>query len=168
MGPDESTPSPPAKEPENPGQGLVAPDGQPQSELVLKQLHEVQTNPAAAKDLEQREGISRSDIEQFARKYEKPKSAPPGPGREIKVKPGEQTPTKPAADLPALDGSTRFSTKNVRDRGTSAQDDVHNNLEDVRYKLPTELRGRFQAYSNRLSKVAAPKTTGKASSKSGE
>ena len=84
-------------------------------------------DPAEAKDLEQRDGISRSEIEQFVKKYEKPKSAPAGPGREIKVKPGEQTPVKPSPNLPGLDPNSRFSTKTRTDRGSMPQDDVQNN-----------------------------------------
>ena len=96
-------------------------------------------DPEALKDLEQRDGISRSDIEQFVRKYEKPKSAPAGPGREIKVKPGEQAPAKPSPNLPGLNPNTRFSTKTKTDRGSMPQDHVQNNFEDVRFRPPAEL-----------------------------
>ena len=43
-------------------------------------------------------------MEQFVKKYEKMKSAPAGPGREIQVKPGDRDsgPIKPAANLPGI------------------------------------------------------------------
>jgi hypothetical protein len=170
MAKDDTKPSPEAQEPADAGKGLVAPDGQAQSDLVLNKAHELLNNPAALKDLEQREGVSRSDLEQFARKLEKQKSAPAGPGREIKVKPGEhpQTPAQPSPNLPGLDPHAKFSSKNVKDRGSMPQDDVRNNLEDVRHSLPAELRSKFQAYTSRMAKVVDSKAAAKPAPKSGK
>ena len=109
---DDSKPSPPAQEPENRGGDTVAPEGQPQSDLVLRKLHDVLNDPASAKDLEQRMNMTREQLEQFVTKFKKVKSGPAGPGRDINVKPGEQTPVAPAANLPGLDAKTRFSSKN--------------------------------------------------------
>ena len=55
MGKDDSTPSPAAQEPADAGKGLVAPEGQAQSDLVLKKAHELLNDPAALKDLEDRQ-----------------------------------------------------------------------------------------------------------------
>ena len=156
---DDSKPSPPAQEPENLGQDNLAPQGQPQSELNFGKLHEMLKDPASAKDLEERMGMTREQIEQLGAKFKKPKSTPAGPGRDIKVKPGEQTPVSPAANLPAFDAKTRFSTKNMSKQGTMPQDDVHGNLEDVRFQPPPEYQGKWEAFKNRLSKVPAPKRT---------
>ncbi len=49
---------------------------------------------------------------------------------------------KPSANLPGLDAKRSFSTKNVRNRGTMAQDDVRNNIEGVRHQVPSEWRGK--------------------------
>ena len=108
-------------------------------------------DPAALKDLEQRDGITRSEIEQFARKYEKVASPPAGPGREINVKPGEQKPALPAQDLPELDRSRTFSTRTQTDRGSMPQDQIANNLEDLRFRPPQELRGKLSDYNNSLA-----------------
>jgi hypothetical protein len=128
----------------------VAPDGAQQSDLVLKGIHEVLSDPAKLKDLE-KNGITRSQIEQLGKKYEKMKSAPPGPGREIKVKPGEQTATQPAADLPELDKSLKFSTKTQTDRGSMPQDQIANNNEDLRFRPPSDLKSKLIDYNNSLS-----------------
>ena len=111
--PDDSKESPHATESGDSGKGLVAPEGGQQSELSLKKIQDVLNDPAALKDLEQRDGVSRSDIQQFAKQFEKKPSAPAGPGREIKVKPGEQTAAKPTPDLPGLGNSMKFSTEDA-------------------------------------------------------
>jgi len=145
----------------------VAPKGQPQSDLFLRNLQDALNNPASAKELEQRTNMSREQIEQFVTNFSKIKAAPAGPGRDITVKPGEQTPVAPAADLPGVDAKTRISSKNVRNRGTMPQDEVHGNLEDVRFQPPPEMQGKFEAYKNKLSKVVAPKRAANASPKTG-
>ena len=151
---DDSKESPQAKEPDDPGKGLVAPEGAEQSELVLKKLQEVLNDPAKLKDLEQRDGISRSRIEQVARKFEKIKSEPAGPGREIKVKPGEQTAGQPTPNLPGLDSSVKFSTKTMTQRGSVPQDQLSNNFEGFRFPAPAELRGKLREYTKSIANVS--------------
>jgi hypothetical protein len=135
----------------------VAPKDQPQSELFLRKLHDVLNDPASAKELEDATGVSRERVEQFAKKFPNMKSAPAGPGREINVKPGEQTPAQPSPDLPGLDKSTRFTNKNVRERGTMPQDETHEHSEGIRFQPPPEWRGKMEDFKNRLAKVATPK-----------
>ena len=112
---DDTKPSPPAQEPEDLGGDNVAPAGQPQSDLnSCAELHEALQDPArrqGPRGKNEYDAASRSI--NSCTKYSKVKSAPAGPGREIKVKPGEQTPVPPAADLPGLDLKTRFSSKNM-------------------------------------------------------
>ena len=122
-----------------------------------------------AKDLEQRDGISRSEIEQFVKKYEKLKSAPPGPGREINVKPGEQESAKPSPNLPALDPNTKFSTKTKTDRGSMPQDEVQNNCRGPPLPAASGIASAStKEYKNRLSKVYGPKRAPKAAPKNGQ
>ncbi len=154
---DDSKPSPPAQEPENRGGDSVAPQGQPQSDLFLRRLDDVLKDPASAKDLEERMNMTREQIEQFAAKFKKINSGPAGPGRDIKVKPGEQTPVPPAANLPGIDAKSRFSTKTMSKQGTMAQDDVHGNREDIRFQPPPEFQGKWEEFKTRMSKVSAPR-----------
>ncbi len=166
---DDSKESPQAKEPDDPSKGLVAPEGQQQSDLNLKKIHELLNDPAALKDLEQREGITRSDIEQFVRKYEKVASPPAGPGREIKVKPGDEKPALPSKDLPDLDPSLKISSRTRTDRGSMPQDQVANNVEDLRLPPPPELRGKLTDYNNSLAKkITGGKSPAAAKSKNGK
>ncbi len=137
----------------------MAPDGTPQSDLFLQKLNDVLRNEASAKEFEERTGMSRERIEHFVTNYKKGKSGPAGPGREIKVKPGEQTTAQASPDLPGLSGNQRFSSKTRLNRGTMAQDDVHGNYEGVRFVPPPEWREQFEAYKNSLRKVVVPKRT---------
>src|SRR5439155_21002670 len=97
---DDTKPSPRAQESSDPFGDNVAPQGQPQSDLVLCNLSDALKDDKSAKDLEDATGLSRERLEQMAKPYEKPKSGPAGPGREIEVKPGERAPAKPGENLP--------------------------------------------------------------------
>ena len=146
-----------ADEPENQGGDTVAPQGQPQSDLFLTKLHEALQNDTKAKDLEKDTGLSREQLEQFFKKYEKPKSQPAGPGREIKLKPGEETTAQqPSANLPGLGSSVSFSTANRRSSGSAPQDQLRDNAEVLRLKPPADFQGRWEGYKNKLMKVTAP------------
>ena len=147
----------------------MAPKGAEQSDLTLKGVHEILNDPAKLKDLEQRDGITRSQLEQFVRKFEKVKAAPAGPGREIKIKPGEQTPAKPSADLPGLDPSVKFNSKTRTDSGSMPQDQLSNNFEGMRFQLPPELKEKYQQYTKSIANVAVGKSPAAApSSKKGK
>jgi hypothetical protein len=146
-----------ADEPENQGGDTVAPKNQPQSDFFLRKLEEALQDDAKAKDLEKDTGLSREQLEQFATKFNKPKSAPAGPGRDINMKPGEQTAAQqPSANLPGLGSSVSFSTATRRASGSAPQDQLRDNNEGIRLTPPAEFRGRLEGYKNKLMKVAAP------------
>ncbi len=87
----------------------------------------------------------------------------------MNVKPGEQTAVQPTPNLPGLSPSTKFSTKNKTDRGSMPQDQNANNFEDVRFRPPSELRGKLMDYNNSLAdKVRAGKRAAPASPKNGK
>jgi hypothetical protein len=168
---DDSKPSPPAQEPEDPFGDTVAPQGQPQTDLVLRKLNEALQDDQRTKDLEQRTGFSRELLEQFARKYEKPNLGPAGPGREIELKPGEQTAAQqPSPNLPGVDRTLRHSTKNLREKGTMPQDTIRDMNQGVRFEPPREWKGKWEGYLIKLarSKVTPPRRTAKPSPSSGQ
>jgi hypothetical protein len=158
---DETKESPRATESQDQGADSLAPDGQPQSNLNLRTLNEALQDDARAKQLEKDTGLSREQLEQFSKRYEKVKSAPAGPGRNIDLKGGEQTDAKPSANLSGLESSTRFNTANRRGRGTAPQDQVRDNLEGARFQPPPEFRGKYEGFKNKLAKVVVPKGTPK-------
>jgi hypothetical protein len=136
--------------------------------LTLRKLHEALQDDQSAKLLEERLGMTRERLEQIAKPYEKVKSAPAAPGRDIEVKPGEQASVKPGTNLPGFDRSQRIGTKNLTDRGSMPQDTVKGMNEGVRSEPPAEWRGKVEGYKSRIarSKVTAkpraaqPKTSG--------
>jgi hypothetical protein len=130
----------------------VAPQGQAQSNLVLKNLADALKDDQAAKELEDRTGIPRERLEQFAKKFEKPKPGPAEPGREIEVKPGDQTPAKPGENLPGFDRTQRMDSKSIRERGTMPQDTVRNMQQGYRFEPPPEWRGRWEGYKSKLAR----------------
>ena len=135
----------------------MAPKGQPQSELTLKKLSDVLQDDKTAKLLEERTGISRERLEQWAKPFEKVKSGPAGPGRQIEVNSRDQEAAKPAANLPGLDRTQRMNSKNIRERGSLPQDSIRGLKQDLRSEPPPEWRSKFEGYKSRLarSKVIA-------------
>jgi len=159
-GKDETKAEPPLPpSPEN-TDDTVAP-GQPQSDLVLRKLRDLLDKNEVTPDLERDMGMSRSDIEQFVRKYEKKQAEKANePGRTIETKPGEQVASdKPSTGLGKLPGSTPFSTRSHKDGKTNAKDQVRDNVEGFRVQqVPPELRGKYEGYVNRLSRSKGPST----------
>jgi hypothetical protein len=151
---DNSKPSPPSVEPENAKPDDIAPQGQSQSEMVLRTVKDLLAKDAVTPDIEKATGMTREQMEQWVEKYQGKKSPPAGPGREIPVKPGEQgEPDRPSANLPGIDRQNRFSTKNLKDRGATPKDDVRNNLEGIRFIAPPEYRSKFEGYKSALAKT---------------
>jgi len=152
---DDSKPSPRAAEPENPSSGDdVAPQGQSQTDMVLRTVKDLLAKDAVTPDLEKETGMTREQMEQFVKKYEHVKSAPAGPGREITVNPGDRERTdQPSANLPGFGRQERYSTKSQKDRGQMVRDDVQNNLEGISFKAPPEFRSKFEGYRTSLART---------------
>ena len=128
---DNTQPSPPSQESQDPSAGSVRLRAQPATELTLQRLHEALQDDKSARFLEDRTGISHEKFDQFTRQYEKVKSGPAGPGRNIEVKSREQEPAKPAANLPGLGTTQRFGSKNIRERNSLPEDTLRGLKQDV-------------------------------------
>ncbi|MGZ3434260.1 MAG: hypothetical protein ACXVA7_21055, partial [Isosphaeraceae bacterium] len=151
---DDSKPSPRAADPENPSGEDIAPQGQSQTDMVLRTVKDLLAKDAVTPDLEKETGMTREQMEQFVKKYENIKSAPAGPGREIAVKPGDRERTEhPSANLPGFGRQERYSTKSQKDRGQMVRDDVQNNLEGISFKPPPEFRSKFEGYRTSLART---------------
>jgi hypothetical protein len=153
---------------DNPGGDSVAPTGQPQSDLFIRNLEQALKDSDKTKDLEKDTGYTREQLDQFTRQYKKLKSAPAGPGRDIDAKPDDlRAAAQPSANLPGLDASTPFSSQTRRAGGTAAQDQLRDNVEGARFEPPADMRGKWQGYKNRLLKVPAPRRSGAPRTKPG-
>jgi len=150
---DETKPSPRAQEPEDQSGDTVAPQGQAQTDMVLRSVRDLLEKDAVTPDLEKETGMTREQMEQFVKKYEKVKSGPAGPGREIQVKPGERgEDAKPSANLPGINRQDRYSSKNIKDKGAMPRDEVRNNLEVIRFAPPQEFRSKVEGYKSTLAR----------------
>jgi hypothetical protein len=120
--------------------------------MVLRTVKDLLAKDAVTPDLEKATGMTREQMEQFVKKYEAVKSAPAGPGREISVKPGDAgAGDQPSANLPGIDRQSRFSTRNIKNRGEAPKDDVRKNLEGIRFTPPQEYRSKFEGYKSTLA-----------------
>jgi hypothetical protein len=132
----------------------VAPRDVPQSNLTLRNVHELLKDPEAARRLSEETGMSPDQIEQFVQRFDRQK-VPRGaarPGEEVQVKPGASRPATPDATLPGLDPRSTFSTKSQRNAGAVVQDDARNNFETTRFVVPPEIGTGFEAYKSTLSR----------------
>jgi hypothetical protein len=120
---------------------------------VLKKLRDVLDKNEVTPDLEKDMGMSRSEMEQFVKKFEKRRAEEVGQGRNIEIKRGDDsTSAKPSKGLTGIDRKTSFSTRTTRDPNAMAKDKDRGNIEGVRVQVPSELRGKYEGYINRLSR----------------
>jgi len=121
--------------------------------MVLRTIKDLIAKDAVTPELEKDTGMSRAQMEQFVKDYEKTKSAPAGPGRDIQVKPGERNGAdKPAANLSGINPKSRASTRNSTDRGKLGHDETRNNIEGIRFTAPPEFRSKVEGYKSILSR----------------
>ena len=164
---DDTKPSPPADQSPDAGGDDVAPKNQPQTELTLRKLHDALQDDQATKRLEERTGMTREQLEQFAKAYEKPKSGTVAPGRELEVKTGDPAPVKPSSNNPGF-GTQRIGTKNRTNSDAMPQDSIREMNEGIRSEPPPEWRGKWEGYKSRIArsqvgakpKTALPKSSG--------
>ncbi len=105
--------------------------------------------------------MSKEELNQFVKKFEKPPAGPSGQGRDIdvKLKPGEKL--DPDAKLPELKTPVSVSSQVARDRGSIMRDTARNNTEALRSGPPPELKAGWDAYRKSMStpKTHRPSTT---------
>jgi hypothetical protein len=150
---DETKPSPPAEEPDNRfGNDDLAPPNQPATDLTLRGLHDALKDDATARELEQRLNMTKEQLEQFAKKYEKPKVGPGREAKEVELKVGEQPAVGPAANLPGP-GTIKFNTDKIRQEGGIPKDMARENIEGVRSQAPVEWRDKWASYTSKLGRI---------------
>jgi len=96
--------------------------------------------------------MTKEQLEQFAKKYEKPKVGPGREAKEVEVKVGEQPAAKPGQDMPGA-GVQSFTTDKIRQRGGIPQDTARGNVEGGRDTPPPEFRDRVAGYHSRLGRI---------------
>jgi hypothetical protein len=114
-------------------------------------LKENKVTPELEKDL----GMSKEQLDQFVKKFEKAPKTAAGGGREIDVKPGTPQEIDPNRKLPELTTGATASTKQMRERGSFVQDTLRGNNEGVRFEPPPEYRAGFDAFKSSLLRSRA-------------
>jgi hypothetical protein len=121
---------------------------------VLRKLHDLLRDEKAARQLEQDTGLSREQMEQFAKKFEKAPPRPAGEGRDIAVTPGQDRVLDPGRTLPDPLPGQAVRTRNERGAGAVAPDQESGNRQGVRSIAPEEFRNKFDAYRKGISRSA--------------
>ncbi len=135
----------------------MAPDKE-QTNLALRKIQDLLKDDKFTPSVEKQLGMSKDEAEQFVKKFENRKQpGPAGPGREIKVKPGQDKVFDPARKSDFTTTATA-SNRNDRQGTTLPQDSLGGLSEGGKSTPPPELRRQFEAYKKSLSnsKVVAP------------
>jgi hypothetical protein len=149
---DESQPTPAAPEVKDPfGNDDVAPPGQEATSLTVKRIADALNDADKLKALEERSGMTKEEIEQFVRKYQKPKVAAGRDAKELEVKVGEQAPAAPGSNLPGSE-SRKITSDKIRSRNGIPVDQARDNNEGVRNIPPAEWLRRFSDYNSTLAR----------------
>ena len=145
-------------EPKTPGDD-VAPKGQDHTSIVLQEVQDLLRSGKSTKELEAETGMSRQEMDQFVKKFEKVKKTDATPGSDLK---GDVAKDK------ILDKNRKIAdpikANTVRGRvergpGTIAQDNLAGDAEGSRSVAPAEYKARWDAYRSSLSKSDAPAST---------
>src|SRR5262249_37169358 len=140
--------------PASPGE-LPAPDlGRPQADAVARRLKDVldKGDPDEVRKLEEATGMTREDMENFARKFEKPEQAPVGEGRDLTAAPAHPNPPAPPADMGERVKCSVISGRGQRGAGSTVQDTNSNQTQGNRAPAPPEIRSRYETYLNTISR----------------
>jgi hypothetical protein len=113
-------------------------------------------DPAKAKQLEEDSGMTRDQIEQFVKRFEKPKQPAAGPGGEITAEQGKDRTFDPNRSIADPIRQGVVSGRRERAAGSVAQDQISGQSQGTRVQPPAEWRTRFEAYQNTISGAAKP------------
>jgi hypothetical protein len=118
--------------------------------LVLRTLEDLLRSNQVGPALERESGMSRAQMEQFVTRFKRLRNAAPGQGRVVEVEPGRERafsdePTSIALDWETVGNLVTRSPANVVD------DPQRDNVEGIRFVVPSELRSGFEAYKSSSS-----------------
>jgi hypothetical protein len=152
---DKSTPLPDAsgQVPQNPD-GSIAPDTQG-ANLVIRTIQDLLKENKVTPEVEKQFDMTRGEMEQFVKKFEKGKPRPAaGPGREIKVngETAERT-FDPNRKAPENLPNVAVSNRNDRSGQDSRTDDLHSLSEGSQVAAPRALRSRYDAYRSSIGRT---------------
>ncbi len=144
----------PGTPPANPGE-LPAPDsGRVEPELVLRKLQDILNRGDAdqVRRLEDATNMSREELQQFARKFERPDLKAASEGQKLQGDLRRDATVAPRQGIgDRLKGSI-IRGRGERGPGTTAQDTLSDQTQGLRTEAPPEIRSRMEAYQNSISR----------------
>lgn len=142
-------PSPVAQAHPHDSSETVAPDVA-QVVLVLRKLEDLLRSNRVGPEFERESGMSRAQMEQFVTRFKPPRKAAPGRGRAVEVEPGHE---RDFDDDPASIARDRGTIGNMATRSSAnvIDDQQRDNVEGIRFVVPSELRSAFEAYKRSIS-----------------
>lgn len=153
---DDNSQASPRAETSKPGlEETVAPKDQAQTDLTIRRVRDLLEKDQVTPELLNDIGMTKEELNQFVKKYEKAPKPEATPDREIEVKPGQTPALDPNTKLPSIEPGVSSNTQVIRDRGGIARDSARNVMEAQRFVPPPELRSGFDAYRNSLSRSKA-------------
>jgi hypothetical protein len=141
-----------AQPPADAGAPLVPEGGASQSDLVLRQIKDLIAEGRDTSRLEEATGMSREELEQFVRKFEKPEREAPGEGRELKGDVREDKVMEPLRGVGERNRSPLVSGSNQRGPSSATRDTFSDQTQGLRSQAPPEIRSRFEAYQSSISR----------------
>ena len=142
----------PASAPENPGELPVPEGASSKPELVLRELKDLIANGQDLSKIEESTGLSRDQIEQFVKKFEKSKREPSGEGRSVNADIGNDPGIDPDRKLDSRVTGPVVSGRGNRGPGAVSQDLMRDQNQGNRSQAPAEIRSRFEAYQSSISR----------------
>lgn len=96
--------------------------------------------------------MSRADMEQFVRKFDKPDAGDSGKGREVKGEVRKDENLAPRKDVGERIKAPLITSRAERGTGAIAQDTNASQTQGLRTPAPTEIRSRWEAYQKSISR----------------
>jgi hypothetical protein len=148
----------PKDEPKNPGDDVAPKDGGPP--LVIQEIQDLLRAGKSTKDLEAETGMTRQEMQDLVKKFEKVEKPAAEPSRDLKGDLGkDKTIDKNRKFIDPIKANT-VSGRAGRGPGTVAGDTLAGDAEGARSVAPPEYKSRWEAYRSSLAKTekgAAPK-----------
>jgi hypothetical protein len=120
--------------------------------LTLRGLSAALADAARAQELADATGMTKEQLEQAARAYERPQIGPGREAKEVEVTVGAQPAARPGSNLHGA-GVRTFDRDKIRSDRAIPLDAARGNIEGDRDAAPREFRDRVADYKNRLARI---------------
>jgi len=144
-----------------PGEDIAPKEGQ--EPLVITEIKDILRAGKSTKELEAETGMTRQEMQDLVKKFEKVDKPPAEPGRDLKGEVGKDRVFDTNRKIGDPIKANTNSDRSVRGPGAVAGDTLAGDAEGARSAAPPEYKARWEAYRSSLAKTdsgstkAAPK-----------